>query len=81
VLDPFAGSGTTGIAASLTGRKFLGIDKEEEFLKTGVARRKELDDVILRSKYEDKIKDFSVANGSGMEMINDEAGTFCNLPF
>ena len=32
ILDPFAGSSTTGIAANLANRRFLGIDKEEEFL-------------------------------------------------
>ena len=33
VLDPLCGSSTTGIAANLLGRRFLGIDQEEEFLK------------------------------------------------
>ena len=28
VIDPFTGSSTTGIAAYLHGRKFIGIDKE-----------------------------------------------------
>ena len=28
VLDPFMGSGTTGIACIRTGRKFVGIEKE-----------------------------------------------------
>lgn len=32
VLDPFSGSGTTGIAANLLGRKYLGLEIEEEFL-------------------------------------------------
>ena len=31
ILDPFTGSSTTGIAANLLGRRFLGIDQEEEF--------------------------------------------------
>ena len=30
VLDPFAGSSTTGIAANLVGRRFLGIEREAE---------------------------------------------------
>ena len=32
ILDPFTGSSTTGIAANLLGRRFLGIDREEEYL-------------------------------------------------
>lgn len=34
VLDPFCGSGTTGIVALAHGRKFCGIDLSEEYLKT-----------------------------------------------
>ena len=33
VLDPFMGSGTTGIACVQTGRKFIGIEKEAEYFK------------------------------------------------
>ena len=43
VLDPFAGSGTTGIAACLLGRKFIGIEQEEEFVRLSRSRRKLLD--------------------------------------
>ena len=32
VLDPFCGSGTTGVVAVRYGRKFIGIDTEEEYL-------------------------------------------------
>ncbi|MDO4755368.1 MAG: site-specific DNA-methyltransferase, partial [Parabacteroides sp.] len=32
ILDPFSGSATTGIAASLLGRKYLGLEVEDEFL-------------------------------------------------
>ena len=38
VLDPFAGSFTTGIACINTGRDFIGIEKEEEYFKIGKAR-------------------------------------------
>lgn len=38
VLDPFAGSGTTGIAAIKLGRRFIGIDIGEKFLELAVKR-------------------------------------------
>ncbi len=38
VLDPFTGSSTTGIAAFLHNRKFIGIDTEEEYLKLSIKR-------------------------------------------
>ena len=31
ILDPFAGSGTTGLAAIMTGRRFVGIEKEPAY--------------------------------------------------
>ena len=38
ILDPFVGSGTTGVVAKRLGRKFIGIDAEKEYLK--IARRR-----------------------------------------
>ena len=32
VLDPFAGSGTTGLAAQNTGRDYILIEKEKEYM-------------------------------------------------
>ena len=43
VCDPFAGSATTGVAANLIGRKFVGIEKEDEFIDIAVKRKRELD--------------------------------------
>jgi DNA modification methylase len=43
ILDPFAGSCTTGVAANLLGRYFIGIDQELEYLQIGHKRRLELD--------------------------------------
>ena len=42
VLDPFTGSSTTGIAAHLYGRKFIGIDTEKKYLDLSIKRFKEL---------------------------------------
>ena len=44
ILDPFAGSCTTGIAANLLGRKFIGIDQSQEFLDYGIRRKQEIED-------------------------------------
>lgn len=43
VIDPFTGSSTTGIAAYLHGRKFIGIDTEPKFLDLSIKRFEELD--------------------------------------
>lgn len=43
ILDPFTGSSTTGIAAYLYGRKFIGIDTEKKFLDVSIQRFEELD--------------------------------------
>ena len=50
ILDPFAGSCTTGIAANLLGRNFIGIDQSQEYLDYGIRRRKEIDDPIIAQK-------------------------------
>lgn len=44
ILDPFAGSCTTGIAANLLGRKFVGIDKSEDYLGLGIKRKIDIED-------------------------------------
>lgn len=60
ILDPFAGSSTTGIAANLLDRRYLGIEREEEFALMGKKRREEIDDtrnyVTFRSKIADIVK-------------------------
>lgn len=55
VLDPFAGSGTTGIAAHLLGRRFVGIDTEEQYLNVCRQRREELNDAQVAARYLQKI--------------------------
>lgn len=40
VLDPFCGSGTTGVACSLLGRKFVGIDIDSDFISLSRKRIK-----------------------------------------
>ena len=59
ILDPFTGSSTTGIAANLLNRRFLGLDQSEEFLELSKARREEINDIKTRFEYREKIMKYS----------------------
>jgi len=50
ILDPFAGSSTTGVAAYLLGRRFIGVDTESKYLDVSIKRFEELDK-NLKSKF------------------------------
>ena len=55
ILDPFSGSATTGIAANLLGRKYLGLEIEDEFLSMSKARREEIENADIRSNYLERL--------------------------
>jgi site-specific DNA-methyltransferase (adenine-specific) len=55
ILDPFTGSSTTGIAANLLNRRFLGLDKEIQFLEMSKNRRIEIENNSIRDNYLKKI--------------------------
>ncbi|NIK91832.1 site-specific DNA-methyltransferase [Mangrovimonas sp. CR14] len=59
ILDPFAGSSTTGIAANLLGRRYLGIDMETEYLDISKARKKEILNPKTIELYKSKIRGFN----------------------
>ncbi len=50
VLDPFNGSGTTGIACARLGRQYIGIDLEEEFIDQSIKRFHDLDGEVAPVK-------------------------------
>jgi len=41
VLDPFMGSGTTGLACAKLGRRFIGIEKDPTYFATAIERIKQ----------------------------------------
>ena len=50
ILDPFMGSGTTGVACVRTNRRFLGIEKEPKYFE--IAKRRIQDELTRkRSEY------------------------------
>ena len=59
ILDPFTGSSTTGIAANLANRRFLGIDNEEDFLNISKNRKKEIENLKVAAEYRQKIGGFN----------------------
>ncbi len=62
ILDPFAGSSTTGIAANLCGRRYLGIDKELEYVELSTKRRQEIECPSTFSSYQKKLNDLRVCS-------------------
>lgn len=68
ILDPFTGSSTTGIAANLLGRRFLGIDQDEKYLEISKNRNEEIVDIYKRKEYLDKLQ---LQGGFLREMSND----------
>ena len=57
ILDPFAGSSTTGIVANLLGRKFIGIEQDENFIQLSKRRRLLLDDPTEANKLLKKMRE------------------------
>ncbi|MBF0223930.1 MAG: site-specific DNA-methyltransferase [Desulfobacterales bacterium] len=71
ILDPFTGSSTTGIASNLLERKFLGIDKEKNFLEISKARKIEIEDITVAQNYKSKIKGFSDEKALDLFLIKE----------
>lgn len=48
ILDPFCGSGTTGVAAVKHGRKFIGIDNSKDYID--IAKKRIKDVIVIEKK-------------------------------
>lgn len=73
ILDPFTGSSTTGIAANLLNRKFLGIDREEEFLTISKNRKLEIENPQIYGGYKNKLRGFDNRNQLEMFLASEPA--------
>lgn len=79
LFDPFCGSGTTGIAANLCGRRFAGIEQELDFCNMAKARREELDSLEMRSNLVRHIEDLQFVQERGF--ASEDKLSYGNLPF
>lgn len=81
ILDPFTGSSTTGIAACLLNRRFLGIDSEKEYLELSKKRKLEIEDLSTYKLYRGKIKDIASSESAMSVNVACENQTGYDLPF
>lgn len=81
VLDPFCGSSTTGIAANLLDRRYLGIEQDEKYIEISKNRRDELDNIQTYHKYRSKIKDIKLMSTISPCTLNEEVVMYDDLPF
>lgn len=82
ILDPFTGSSTTGIAANLLGRRFLGIDQEQEYIIMSKQRREEIEDTQKRTTFRSKIKDICLSEEYSTTALGEPTPLdYVDLPF
>ena len=82
VLDPFCGSSTTGIAANLLDRRYLGIDQEQKYLEISKNRKEELENQQTYQMYRSKIKDIQVMDSLYPSMVKEDSDiVYGDLPF
>lgn len=81
ILDPFAGSSTTGIAANLISRRYLGIEKEISFAEIAKQRRLEIENLNKFAEFQSKIKDISISKLYNQANLLCEHSVCDDLPF
>ena len=82
ILDPFCGSSTTGIAANLLGRRYLGIDQEKQYIEMGKNKREELENLQTYNKFRSQIKDIQFMDSLYPTIIKEDTNMiYGDLPF
>lgn len=81
ILDPFNGSGTTGIAANLLGRRYLGLEIENEFLAMSKARREELENGAVRSDYLERLAKAKIILPPDNILVSDDSDCYYGVPW
>jgi site-specific DNA-methyltransferase (adenine-specific) len=71
ILDPFTGASTTGIAANLLNRRFLGIDIEEDYLAISKKRKEEINKPAIFNAYKTKIQGFKDKTQLGLSLAQE----------
>ncbi len=78
ILDPFTGSSTTGIAANLANRRFLGIDQEEEYLQISKNRKLEIENEKIAALYKQKLNGFNDKKELELFLLNEPVVQYGN---
>lgn len=81
ILDPFNGSATTGIAANLLGRKYLGLEIEDEFLSMSKARREEIENSAVRSDYLERLAKAKIILHPDNFFVTDDCDVNYGIPW
>ena len=81
ILDPFNGSATTGIAANLLGRKYLGLEMENEFLSMSKARREEIENSAIRCDYLERLAKAKIILPPDNFFASDDSDSYYEIPW
>lgn len=81
ILDPFSGSATTGIAANLLGRRYLGLETEEEFLGMSRARREEIENEEMRQAYVSRLVKSGIILSPDTSSVADDSDFGYGVPW
>ena len=81
ILDPFSGSATTGIAANLLGRCYLGLEMEDKFLSISKARREEIESSTIRNNYLDRLVKAKIILPQDNFFVADDFGLSYSVPW